>query len=277
MTLHAPSYAGGFASRERGQLQHQNAWRGVVGAWCPSLGATGSSLRDHSGLYHHGPLTGHTLSAAWADPHGLTFDGSNDYVPITNPARLVDLPTVTFAGWFKANGDYNSRQALMVAGAGWAANWGVTFGFTDSKIELWNSAAGPVISSTASISDDEWHHYVLTRTGVTGDWDLAIYLDGKPDNTGNSAVNPQSASDCSIGRFGGFNSYFLNGIADGFLVYDRRITADEVALLHSLGPGGMYQRRQPVFKAPAAGRINSLIGVGGGMIGYGGGMIGRGY
>jgi hypothetical protein len=40
-----PSYATGYA-KNASQSAHPNLWDGLVGAWMPSLGVTGETLRD---------------------------------------------------------------------------------------------------------------------------------------------------------------------------------------------------------------------------------------
>ena len=56
--------------------------RGLVGAWCPSLGATGFRLLDRSGRNNHGTLT-NMASTAWTTSGGkgaLDFDNTDDRV-----------------------------------------------------------------------------------------------------------------------------------------------------------------------------------------------------
>lgn len=65
--------------------------RGLVGAWCPSLGATGYTLLDRSGMNLHGTLTNMAGQANWlTDGSGklsLSLDAFNDYVEIPAKAR----------------------------------------------------------------------------------------------------------------------------------------------------------------------------------------------
>ena len=70
------SYSNGFAPRD-GQPLYPELWRGCVGAWCPSLGPTGLTLRDWSGFGNHGTLTNMDPGTDWVLSGGryaLDFD-----------------------------------------------------------------------------------------------------------------------------------------------------------------------------------------------------------
>jgi len=89
--------------------------QGLVGAWCPSLGATGYTLHDQSGYNNHGTLTNMDAGTDWVasgDGLALDFDGANDYIDI--PVR--GLPSIqgakTISLWATYDGT-NARRILF--------------------------------------------------------------------------------------------------------------------------------------------------------------------
>ena len=289
MTLHAPSYAGGFASPERGLID-RSLWDGVVGAWYPSLGATGLTVRDHSGRGNHGTVTGMTAAEAWADPAGMTFDGVDDYVEVAASDSLDITGEITMSCWVKSAaapsglnegivGKYRNqspdtnRRAYELFSANTSGYLGISLSNNGGY------KADGTLTSTTVITDGSWHHVVGTFSPSNY---MRLHVDGvlvAEDTTAILASIASNSTPVWIGThfdLSNPNAYF-GGSIDDVIIYSRALPASSVADLYRLGPGGIYRRQQHNVKAPAAGRINSLIGVGGGMIGQGGGIIGRGY
>ena len=277
MTLHAPSYAGGFASPERGLID-RSLWDGVVGAWAPSLGATGLTLRDHSGKANHGTLTNATLATAWADPRGITLTTGTDYVNVAQtdwafPADFAVSLWVNFT-------TYNGYQNVISTTRDGNANGGFWMEFGSARGYTTYSNGVLLLSDTVSIkalNTGQWYHVAMTRKGSA----LSLWLDAAEiGSNATTATVGDTTNPLLVGKYSvADTTSALDGMVDDIVVYSGRgLTAAEVADLHRLGRGGIYRRQlQYNAKAPSAGRINSLVGVGGGMIGYGGGMIGRGY
>ena len=63
--------------------RYPRLWDGCVGAWCPSLGVSGTRLFDFSGRQNWGTLTNMDAATDWVVDDGgyaLDFDGVNDTV-----------------------------------------------------------------------------------------------------------------------------------------------------------------------------------------------------
>jgi len=195
---------------------------------------------------------------------GLKFggDATTQYVTMGAASYLNLTGDMSFAGWVKLNSDYTTRQcfcAHSTAGSGAATAYALTFGLTDNKFEMQiDPSAGPQITATRSISDNDWHHYAATRWGSAGSWNLALYIDGVPEGTAISAANATSSTVFSIGRFGGFApNYYLNGTTDDFRIYNRALSAAEVTQLAA--PSFL-----PVL--PGARRVDALVAAGGSIV-----------
>mgnify|MGYP006423872361 CR=1 FL=1 len=273
MTLHAPSYAGGFASPERGLID-RSLWDGVVGAWCPSLGATGLTVRDNSLHGNDGVVIGMTEAEAWADtPRGMTFggSGSGDYTDVTINADLQLSGHYTVSVFITWAASTNAHAVSCYDGNGWTIfNIGTTIYFG-----RYGSDEGSPFVAGPTLVVGTRYHLVMTYNGTT----LTAYVDGKSVGTKALSGFTSTANNLNIGRNPNTVSQVTDGTIDSVTIWDgRALSANEVSTFHRLGPGGMYRRQLTHnVKTPAAGRINSLVGVGGGMIGQGGGMIGRGY
>lgn len=48
----------------------------------------------------------------------------------------------------------------------------------------------PSLTSVAELEADTWYRIMFVRTGSTGDWDIALYINGVLDSTANTSLNP---------------------------------------------------------------------------------------
>ncbi len=187
------------------------------------------------------PDTARIADTGSGGTRALEFDGVNDFVSLGTSAALSLAGTMSISAWYKSAGFYNQDQCILGncdAGGGFA-NYALTVGFTGNRIELWQNAAGPVATSSAGISDTNWHHIVSVRSGATGAWNLKIYLDGTLVANANTTTNATAGTrPTAIGRFGLFNGYHLRGRVDDIRLFNVELdAASDVPYLNNSGAG----------------------------------------
>lgn len=220
---------------------------GLVGAWCPSLGATGYTLIDRSGRNNHGVLTNMGGQTNWRASGGglaLNLDGTNDFVDLAPLLSGRGVVTVTF--WARPTNtssrcevnegtDNTTRSSYALAEDGNAyilpgslsgfgrANWsalGVSAfihfagvfdigGATDAdRARLWLNGVQRTLTFTGTIP--------TTAPTFTGRLRIGV----RPDNLSYSA-----------------------GLIDDIRIYNRALTASEIRLLASQRGIGLLPTR----------------------------------
>lgn len=248
-------------ARSASESRYPQLWRGIVGAWCPSLGPTGASLRDWSGRANHGTLTNLTLANSWARSHtgkgggsgALLLDGTG-YVAVTkgfaaisgvdphgvsiwvNPSSLVNSPVV----WSRSGG--SGEMYLQVA----ALNvfWQVGASFR---------------TYTYSTTTSAWTHFFASKTG-SGDNGF-LYINGvaQTPSAGTIASTP-TLSDMLIGAYNGAVNR-LSGYVDDLQVFNSLVSASEVSQIYAGGAGrakAFEPRERRRVRAAAGGRLLEL-------------------
>jgi hypothetical protein len=233
----------------KSQQEHSSLSEGLVGAWCPSLGASGYRLVDRSGYGNHGTLTNMT-SEDWVVSGGagaLRFENSLDYVSANN---TLSITSATFAVslWFlrTAVQDFprlidigdgtNTFQIVLddaIAGGG--------NGMINTKHTQWQSG----ISATAwfTHSSNVWYHVFANVNSTISSVDL--FVNGTKQ-TGNAANNVGAGASTTSVLFGIRRD--LNGQTDfsGYLddirIYNRVLTPPEIRLLASRRGIGLQPR-----------------------------------
>ncbi|MEU2234318.1 LamG-like jellyroll fold domain-containing protein [Streptomyces vietnamensis] len=207
------------------------------------LGDTGGAAQAANEL-HTGFGTYNTATQGVAGPFGtgdntaVSFNGTSSWVELpygplhAKPDRSVEL-------WFKTAkpGVIMSDQSLAPNNAGGAAgSWSdLLYVGADGKLRghWWSSTCNgnATLGSTASVTDNAWHHAVLSASGTT----QTLYLDGAKQGTCTGAPNDQTTSRTFVGA--GFSkwysspgdvSYFTGSIAE-VAVYQDGLTEDDVA------------------------------------------------
>ncbi|MFD1661661.1 LamG-like jellyroll fold domain-containing protein, partial [Streptomyces caeni] len=145
-----------------------------------------------------GPLSSKDSTAGTA----ASFDGSTSYV--SAPADLLHQSTSRAVSlWFKtsAPGVLIGDQSVAIDGTTTASGtWDpVLYVGSDGKLHghWWSvsGSGGAAFGSTGTVTDNAWHHAVLTSNGTT----QTLYLDGTQQGTFSGTPNDQSNTITYIG------------------------------------------------------------------------------
>ncbi|MCZ7636591.1 MAG: chitobiase/beta-hexosaminidase C-terminal domain-containing protein [Verrucomicrobia bacterium] len=203
--------------------------RGPVGWWKLDEG-DGSVAFDSSGGGHTGTLLN---GPAWINGRvgagALSFDGANDSVTVPDQADLRLGTNLTLACWFKKQGEPGDRTRLVGKGNSTSRNYNVWEEAGADKRILFQiymtSGAYLNLYSTVNLEVGVWYHVGCTYDGATA----RIYINGTPaGQLTMSGVTPRTSNHPVTFGYAGFHTY-LNGALDDVRLYDRALTAAEMA------------------------------------------------
>ncbi|MCA9389910.1 DUF2341 domain-containing protein [candidate division WWE3 bacterium] len=234
--------------------------RGMPVGWWKFDECTGATAYDASNNGNDGTIIastgndigtcGGTAGDMWADGEtgkfnsSLAFDGTDDAVNLGTNDILQLTETMSVSAWVKSGGDYTSTQGIVANYEDLTPDQGsfaLEFGRTDNKFSFLNNAGTVSLTSNRSISDTNWHHVVVTRSGTTGSWDLAIYIDGILDNSTTASANPQVGSyTVSIGSYLDINTFYYNGQIDDVRLYNYALSGDQIKNIMNNGSAAYF-------------------------------------
>lgn len=223
---------------------------GLIGYWAfneaTSTTAADSSDQNHSGTLVNGPAwtTGKFLG-------GINFDGTNDYVGISDFSGLYFGPgDFALSVWIKTSNQSASHNVITQDGNGagnrafiMAVDRNATGNNVPGAIMLAILSSNSVIhgvSTNAVLTNNVWQHVVGQRKGGI----LQIYANGvqQPitltNGTGaNNLTIQNSTSDLRIGirELTGYLQPFIGDI-DEVRIYNRGLTAQEVQDIYQATP-----------------------------------------
>jgi hypothetical protein len=221
---------------------------GLVGYW-PFNEGTGIKATDFSGNGNTGTrITMAGNLPAWTNgKRGAALDFDNtvgNYVDIGNQPALFFSGSFTLSAWVKSESatpgfgqpiisDYNSAAD--------ASSFDLEITSGEEFCFFWENptATLPQVCSSAKVSYGRWYHVVATWNGTT----RTLYLNGVSDGTPNSTAQARAdvGGNSAIGRLGSFDGHYFNGIIDDVRVYNRALSASEVAALYAGGTAGASQ------------------------------------
>lgn len=199
----------------------QRTLRGLV-AWYPMRLGTGTTLKDYSASANTGTLTnGPTWT--WDDGWCLAFSsGSSQYV--APGSTLVDVTTTfTIATWFyfttgsRANplvGLFATGNARLRVDTSDTLNWAFFDGDTDAYL------------NSTGLSTSTWYHGAVVRDTSSG---MLLYLDGSLVDSNAETGNPSASAGSDA--LGNFSVNYLDGRLDDVRIYNRALSAEEIAYL----------------------------------------------
>lgn len=207
---------------------------GLVG-WWPLDETSGTTATDiisgNDGTYvgDPTPVTGNVAGA-------LSFDGIDDeiFVPSTFPFHQPDDATLEFwlntpatghqsVFWTRADAEDGNRFHIYI-------NEDSTFGFD------YRSPSGelPSLAEAVSIPRNTWTHLAITRTGNV--YNLCVNGVLSASATDPSPDLP-TAADWQIAGQGQID-FMYNGSLDEISLYNRALSAEEIAAIHTAGSAG---------------------------------------
>jgi hypothetical protein len=174
--------------------------------------------------------------------YSLDFDGSNDYVLISdnNSLDIESNGNLTISVWVRRSVNVGTYETVVTKrpSAGAFTNYELSFNNTStgsSKAFGFYSGSSFTISSTL-VGLSSWTH-IATVTNASG---TTYYVNGRSAGTSATTVGSPNEHPLKIGAVAGSpETQYFNGQIDDVILFNRPVTAAEIRLLYQIGRGGM--------------------------------------
>ena len=261
----------GHFAQHQSQAFNPNLWEGLVGAWQPTLGPTGFTLRDVSAFQkHNGTFANWVPSTDWV-PSELgwvtQFNGGSvgdrEYVILDGQPLLQ--PPCTFAAWLWStdfgmgpNRNAGIFRAFESGDASVAFRFSMSHADNNEVAILWERAGGNLFSrtETADLVNNQWNH-ALVR--IEADGTAQFWVNGQlrvntTDNAGTGAYD-QAAGTWWLARTEA-NDEFYDGRAAMYGCWDRVLAPSEIQQLFYDEYAIVRPMQRLFVKAPAIGGLS---------------------
>jgi hypothetical protein len=206
---------------------------GLVGYWKMDETATTSGVVDSSGNGNDGTYVGDASTTAGKYGRGGDFDGSGDYIEISQNSS-INLSTngsFSFGYWIKVDTLTNFVGTIMKGG--FQSSYGHLL-WTDGSLRAYYSGGSYIeVPSLTTGKIGSWLYITQTYDGDK----IRIYRDGDLFFTSSGEVTLETSTDPLYFGVSSGNQYSLDGQMDEVRVYNRALSANEVAQLYEYAPG----------------------------------------
>jgi hypothetical protein len=209
--------------------------RGLVGYW-PLSELSGVAVNDLSINNNTGIITNvdqSSLSGWTGSPTGggVNFDGSNDYIELGNPPALNIKRDITVSAWVKANTNAQYRK-IVVKGNALVPIYFFSQGQSTDRTYFGVQNSSNVVRTVVYnvyLPIGRWVHLTGTYDGAL----IKLYWNGVlvAINTQTGDLR-QSAGNVRISGYDNATEFF-NGAISQVRIYNRALSASEVALLYA--------------------------------------------
>ena len=201
-------------------------------SWWPGEGNASDIIGGNNGTLQGGVTFGPGLVG-----RAFSFDGVDDYISVPNHGSL-NPQTITVDAWFYATGISGQQFPPIVKKAD--ANGGYAFEINqnDNQLRFWVyvSGIGWQSSAPAPISPNTWYHAAGTYDGSN----IRVYVNGQPQGAPTSVTGTiaPASNPLNIGRDPSNPLRFFKGLIDEVEIYNRALSADEIAAIYNAGSAG---------------------------------------
>jgi predicted phage tail protein len=197
---------------------------GLVGGWSFGEG-NGPTTADVSGNGNTGTITNAAWSTQGRYGNALSFNGSNSSVRVASSASLNLTTAMTLSAWIRPSVSQTSWRTILQRQAD--AYFLTAGSDSPNRPAGGGTMAGSVNYAVAPTASplNAWTHVALTYDGAT----LRLYINGTQVATGAATGAVQSGTNpLWMGGNQPYGEYF-NGLIDEVRVYNRALTAGEIA------------------------------------------------
>lgn len=215
---------------------------------------SGTSALDKSDNKNNGTLTNGTTwttdvapitSTSWFDRNSLSFDGTNDYISISDDDSLSfgDGSTdsaFSISAWINADVTTNFRIAAKGSGTS-NREWLFTLD-TNSKftLSLYDLDHNNMINGRydTALSSGTWYHLLATYDGNKNISGLKLYINGISVQVTNNSVGSyggmhETSGDLTIGAWD--VSGYANGKINEVAMWNKELSSSEVLAIYNSG------------------------------------------
>jgi len=221
--------------------------QGIVGFWHfdePQWTGATSEVKDETGVNHGTAYGGATTTSDAKYGRAGYFDGSNDYVEVSNNPTIDITDPISIEAWINVLSGTGGHIVSKKSDDGTQYVFYTISGF----LKLYGTSGN--LAYNASVDDDQWHHVV----GIIDGANSKMYFDGNSVQSGTVTSSNNPTADLYIGTCYTFDgACFYDGKIDELRIYNRALTPTEIQILsknYMQKMGSYFNVRKYVTPAP---------------------------
>jgi len=206
---------------------------------------TSGAVKDYSTYGNNGTLGGGTAgyAPAWTSSGKVggayDFDGNDNYISVDIDASIVNKNSYTVMGWFKEDSGTSTERQIysekQIASNTPLLLIKINNGGSDNQFRAVQRGDGSTVvgvTHASTLAENQWHHFAWVRVNATL---FQLYINGTYSNSSTGNPGTTTIDDISIGAdyYTGSLADFFSGLIDELLVFNRSLSAEEIAVIYA--------------------------------------------
>ena len=199
---------------------------------------TGTTANDTSGNGNDGSITGATWTSGCKQGACLSFDSTNDYLNMGDPASLRLTSAGTIEAWIYPKSYPSSGWKGVINKGNWGAGrnyYSIYYSQAASTIRFDIGDATATYSISVNWTEtplDTWSHVTLIWNGSQ----VSAYINGAFKDSAVQSGNPDTSTyNLYVGSVDNGTSYVFDGLIDHVKIYDYARTPAQIAYDYNRG------------------------------------------
>jgi hypothetical protein len=201
---------------------------------------SGTVVNDNSGSGNNGTLRNNPIwTAGMIGAGAMSFPQSNDYIEVPASPSLADLDLqggggMTISFWM--NTPTLANGIVVTKGIDSGVRWEINMN-SSGRLTFFRDYSGTTdlnLRFESQVIAGQWQHFTFTWTGTPGTESVRLYRNGvlRPLSFGSAGSGTKTSDAAKAINIGGISSgYGVNASIDDFRLYNRVLSADEIASL----------------------------------------------
>jgi hypothetical protein len=165
---------------------------------------------------------------------GASFDGVDDYIQVNDSQNLRGMKNLTIYAWAKIN-SYNTYSGIIGKWfSGQATKQHYILGYFSSG-KLWFWVGNDSLTTNVGSTQPSLNNWVSLTAVFTSGQDLKIYYNGTLQNTQSASIPDSIGTGIQDLLIGKYMDYPFNGTIDDVAIFNRSLTASEIAKIYNSG------------------------------------------
>jgi hypothetical protein len=163
-------------------------------------------------------INGPTFNSA--NGGSIVFDGTNDYVNLSNTTSFNSTQPHTYSAWIYQTGFALYNWIIDNGGS----NTGTSLITNSAKVGFFFNGGNSFVTSTSSISSNTW----VNISTVYSSLNVSFYINGVFNSNSSIGSFPSSSTSTVIGRWNPASDFYFPGRIAQTQIYNRALSATEV-------------------------------------------------
>lgn len=172
--------------------------------------------------------------------YSLEFDGTNDYVSITQDSAINISGDITLSAWVKRTSTTSYNAIFTKRQVGVSMNYTFIINNSNGQIGFGHSGNAFVYNTTTTLATDVWYHVAVTVSSGTAQF----YVDGVAEDSFTGVSITATTQDLIIGATSGYNNF--QGNIDEAAIFNSALSSSDITNIYNSGAPADISSLNPV-------------------------------